>query len=758
MRNTSKHLSPSSRLLHASLALAAVLAFASPAGAVTTNWIAFNDHVPGPLTAPNATVYNMRGITANPPQPVFGELTNFNTGLGVGAYMGSSATGTPDFFGSIAYPIAGSPAYELFNGKVDLGNANSAIGIRSSANSTVTLTFTNLDPGKLYDFRGTVVRGNNYVRRWTLASIRGALAYQDAHTTGVFTKDNFPTGTMTNGQAAYNSGENRTNGAVVGWVDIRPAADGTFFVKCEQYVDSPLPNGSTPDLGTYGYAFAGIMLAETGEPSPLGITVQPAALISVEQFRPFTISLTTTGSSPNFQWYKGNAGDVSMPIAGATRRIYSVLQAGFSDTGNYFCIATNVLNAVTSTVAQVTVYPDTNAPTVLRAVGTSPTTFSVFFNESVDPATATDVFSNDIEPDVALTSPITVNATNPRRVDFTVTPAMTLGRVYNYHAFVGESSVLDLAGNAVDRAHASATFIAQYYDGNLETLRDLPTTGMLALGSLTNRGFDLRIIKVATNKITTGNFNNLTLMEQLLAGTAIDAGTGQPHVNIAPVACTTEASTINYNKDAPAVVGTAHLGVTRQYPGIVPLLPGNVVENLLLEAVAYVELQPGIHRFGVNSDDGFRLTLATSAFDSAFTFGEFNGGRGAADTLMDFNVTQAGLYPIRLIYEEGNGGASVELWSVDLLTSLNAYIGINDPAGVLAYRHVAPTLTITTSGANDVICWPAGNAAYCLQSTSSLTPAIVWTDVLNAVVRNVGGNCVTVPNSGGAQYYRLILK
>ena len=732
------------------LALAAALALAGSAGAVTTNWIAFNDHVPGPLTSPNATAYNMRGLTANPPQPIFGQLTNFNTGLAVDAYIVSSATGSPDYFGSIAYPIAGSPAYELFNGKVDLGNVNSAIGIRSSANSTVTLTFTNLDPTKLYIFRGTAVRGNNYVRRWTLASIRGALAYQDAHTTNVFTKDNFPTGTMTNGQAAYHTGENRTNGAVIGWSDIQPAADGTFFVKCEQYVDSPLPNGQTPDLTVYGYAFAAIMLAETGEPSPVGITVQPPALTAVEQFRPLSISLTTTGSSPNFQWYKDNA-----VIPGATRRTYSVLRAALADTGDYFCVVANALNSVTSTVAHVDVYPDTNAPRVLRAVGTSPTTFSVYFNEAIEPSSVSDPFTHSLDQGFSLTDPITVNTNNPRRVDLTVSTPLALGSTYLYTALEG---VTDLAGNAVDAGFNSASFIAQYYDGNVDTLANLPTTGMIPLGSLTNRGFDLRVVQIATNKIPTGNFNNLLTNEALFAETLLDPATGLPHVNIALIPCTTEPSTINYNKDAPSVVTGAHLGATRPFPGIPALQPGNVVENLQLEAVCYVELQPGIKRWIVNSDDGFRVSLATSAFDSAFVFGQFNGGRGAADTVMDFNVTQAGLYPIRLIFEEGNGGASVEFSSVDLLTSLTTYVGINDTGGVPAYRPLPPSLTITPSGGNVVLCWPTRNAAYCLQCTPNLTPTITWTDVTAPVTRNASGNCVTLPGSAASRFYRLVLK
>jgi len=354
---------PTYRTMRALLVSAALLSVTHFAGAAAvTNWAAYNDHNPSAITHANATRYNMRGIAGSPPQPTSGPLKDFGTGFDVSAYFISTATGTPDFFGSIQYPAAGTPAYNLFNGIVDLGNTDSAIGIRSSANSTVTLTFSNLNPSQRYIFAGTAVRGNNYVRRWTLASIRGADAYTDAHTTGVYTKNNFPTGTMTNGQASYNSGENRADGALVRWVDIDPGPDGVFIVKCEQYIDNPLPNGQTPDLGAYGYAFAGIYLAEVGEPTPVTFTAHPPSSVVLEQNRPLTLTGLAQGApAPTYQWYKD---DVEIP--GATTRTFSIAQAQPTDSGNYYLVATNFLNMATSTVAAVTVYPDTNGPVLLK--------------------------------------------------------------------------------------------------------------------------------------------------------------------------------------------------------------------------------------------------------------------------------------------------------------------------------------------------------------------------------------------------------
>ncbi len=363
------------------LLLVACLALAPWSDAATvTNWIAFNDHVPGPLpspgvnnnwgTAANANRYNMRGIAGTPPEPTAGVLNDYNSGLPTPAYFIATAEGSPDFFGSIQYPGGGTPGSNLFNGIVDLGNNNSALGVRFSSGggySAVTLTFSNLDPSFRYIFRGTAVRGNNYTRRWTLASLRGVDSFTNAHQgSGVFTRENFPTGTMTNGQAAYNSGENRANGAVIGWDEIAPGADGVFTVKCEQYVDNPLPNALTPDLTTYGYAFAGIMLAQVGEPVPLVITAQPTNA-TVTENRTVSIAVGVTGSSPQYQWYKNTNSPTA--ISGATTATFTISNTVVADTGDYFAVISNPLNTVTSRVARITISNDTNGPVLLSVKG-----------------------------------------------------------------------------------------------------------------------------------------------------------------------------------------------------------------------------------------------------------------------------------------------------------------------------------------------------------------------------------------------------
>ena len=110
-------------------------------------------------------------------------------------------------------------------------------------------------------------------------------------------------------------------------------------------------------------------------------------------------------------------------------------------------------------------------------------------------------------------------------------------------------------------------------------------------------------------------------------------------------------------------------------------------DGIAAEVLTYLELPAGIVTMGVNSDDGFRTTVGNvqDVLGGAIVAGEFNGGRGAADTTFTLLIEQAGFYAFRTIWEEGGGGANIEWFTVK---SDGTKVLVNDVAngGVKAYR------------------------------------------------------------------------
>lgn len=423
------------------------------ASSIVTNWVAYNDHRPGPLIPPwtpiptwwgtsvRATAYDMRVGPG-------GNLTNFYTGQQLPVTLTVTANGSPDDFGECYEPFVNTPAGDLFYGVVDVGNTNSVIGVRLSANTYVTLRFSGLDPSKRYSFRGTSLRNGGYALRWTVATLLGAQDWVDAHMNGagpgVLTSNQFPA-YLGPGQAAYNSGDNK-EGAVVGWDFISPAPDGTFSVQSSNYVGA-IPGGLMADSTRYGYAISAFLLAEVETTAP-AITSHPVPQTTVEQNRPFSLSVAASGTPLFYQWHKVGVG----PVAGATQPTYSVARAALADAGDYYAQVYNPLGSVTSTVARVTVNPD----------GTPPSVVAAYCYPSFDPDTQVATvdrliieYSEAVEPTVAgdnasyLLSdgnlPASAVLTNERTVVLTLASPLAEDTDYT----VQISDVTDLVGNSI---------------------------------------------------------------------------------------------------------------------------------------------------------------------------------------------------------------------------------------------------------------------------------------------------------------------
>ena len=167
--------------------------------------------------------------------------------------------------------------------------------------------------------------------------------------------------------------------------------------------------------------------------------------------------------------------------------------------------------------------------------------------------------------------------------------------------------------------------------------------------------------------------NQIVNAEKQINGEFIDPNTEEAFLNEAdedafegwsyyPVV----VETVNQNQDAPGAAGNFNEGNGKEDEPI-PGIPGwgGSTDGIAGEYIALLDLAKGSYTLGVNSDDGFQATIGANFGDlGAQVLGEFNGGRGASDTTFDIVVTEAGLYPFRVIWFEGGGGANVEIFSM----------------------------------------------------------------------------------------------
>jgi hypothetical protein len=181
--------------------------------------------------------------------------------------------------------------------------------------------------------------------------------------------------------------------------------------------------------------------------------------------------------------------------------------------------------------------------------------------------------------------------------------------------------------------------------------------------------------------------NQLSWAEGQLAGlegdnladpTVVGIATGPsspPNPSTAPISFTIP-TVINLSKTAGTTKG--NFTPDDQMPGIPGT--GGSTDNIAAEILTYLNLPAGIITMGVNSDDGFRVTIggAVPQDRMSVNVGEFDGGRGANDTIFQFQITQAGLYAARVLYENGGGDANVEWFTVlDGINGTNKVL-IND--------------------------------------------------------------------------------
>ena len=172
--------------------------------------------------------------------------------------------------------------------------------------------------------------------------------------------------------------------------------------------------------------------------------------------------------------------------------------------------------------------------------------------------------------------------------------------------------------------------------------------------------------------------NNLARADAQLAGTLIDPTTQQPFENKAVPGPNADGSydetgMIDYDFN------------NNPFPGI-PGTEGNT-DFCAADVTTYLQLDRGYHIFGVTSDDGFRVTTGADPRDAfAAVLGAWDGTRSAAETRFSFVAEKAGIYPFRLVWENGTGSGALKFFSVNPADGSQVNVNGTDPTAVKAYR------------------------------------------------------------------------
>jgi hypothetical protein len=234
---------------------------------------------------------------------------------------------------------------------------------------------------------------------------------------------------------------------------------------------------------------------------------------------------------------------------------------------------------------------------------------------------------------------------------------------------------------------SDGTVVTNTWEFTVSNYPSIPASLRVAAGDATKPGFNVRTYQMPHPRYP-GNRGLAANAERALALGYNDPATGQPYENMADLSLAEpngyfiEPETINYHDGGTG----GSFPDDRPVPGI-PGIEGTS-DLFVVEVTAFLELQAGGHRFGVNSDDGFRVNAGRDS--AGVILGTFNGTRGTADTFFDFVVPEDGVYPVRLTFSDNTGGGAGELFSVNIQTGEKTLI--NDAAvstSIKAYRDSA---------------------------------------------------------------------
>lgn len=274
----------------------------------------------------------------------------------------------------------------------------------------------------------------------------------------------------------------------------------------------------------------------------------------------------------------------------------------------------------------------------------------------------------------------------PDRIDVTVTPAAAFDS--------GSAHVLKL------------TYTTKTAQEVVETVNFAAPTYVTipgALGTATGTGADAGIRWKTYQLEAARPADNLANVEKQLAGELgadVHDTAGQTAQGYFDV------SVVNFEQDG-VDAGNFNASSTVDGQGVgdalIPGIPGTTgsTDNIAAEALAYVEIPAaGVYQMVVNSDDGFQVSVGNATNPKYQVLGQFDAGRGAADTAFYFKAEKAGVYLFRLVYFEGGGGASVEWFTVNASGTRALVNGTQTGALKSFKRRTVAEPEIPTAGGN----------------------------------------------------------
>ena len=158
-----------------------------------------------------------------------------------------------------------------------------------------------------------------------------------------------------------------------------------------------LPNG-TIELPLASGSTAGTLLVPfTGQTNMPGIYLQPATTVIGLENGTATFTLLATNRAPlAYQW---RLSGTNLPGANSSALVLSNLSMSWSGR-SFVCVVSNMAGSVTSTPSILTVFADTNPPTILNVVNLGLTNVQVTYSKMVEAASATStanyVFTNGL--------------------------------------------------------------------------------------------------------------------------------------------------------------------------------------------------------------------------------------------------------------------------------------------------------------------------------------------------------------------------